>query len=215
MKLDLGLSIPGIAVRRYGIQSTTWDPVLTDSNITLSNGNKTATAVGSGWKSSIATGSQKFGKRYWRTKLTGTTFMLAGLANASAALSNYIGSEINGIGAYVPPNSPGTNGAIQLNGGIVGAFPILITSGDFLVIAYDQPSALFYATTMTASGVLNPNWNLTSANPASGTGGMDMSVITGSKVPATSILSSGDMTTLDTVTVISDPTLVGFSPYDS
>ena len=193
---------------------TTWNPANTDASITLSNGNSTATSSVGSWRSAISTGSGKTaGKWYYlvRMNLAASDFGGAAWCLNTEPTNNLLGNDANGWLAY--QNFAGSGGHIWHSGANTTQYPPLVASGDYFVCAYDATNAAIYFSTMTAAGVLNTNWNNTSANPSTNTGGI--AVTAGMALqPGLSFLSSGDSAILDTVSTISDSTLSGFQPYD-
>lgn len=139
---------------------TTWNPADKDAAITLSGADLTATNGATGaWRSVRATTGQITGKWYFEctvTALDGTGIIL-GLANASAALNNYAGSDAYGAGYQVQTSLYGfsatSNGATFNSGaGQIVAFAVDFGTGN---------TWLFNGGT----------WNSGSGNPAAGTGG--------------------------------------------
>lgn len=83
--------------------TTTWNPSDKSANITLSNGNLTATAVTttSTWRSCRATTSLTTGKAYFELQaatVDSSNGWMGGVANATASLAGFVGSDLNGIG---------------------------------------------------------------------------------------------------------------------
>ncbi len=84
--------------------ATTWNPSDKSTNVTLSNGNltylKTAAATHDG--TCRATISKATGKWYWEVLIVniagGNSESAGGIANSSAPLTNYVGSDANGWG---------------------------------------------------------------------------------------------------------------------
>lgn len=80
----------------------TWNPDDKGSNITLSNGNLTATSTSTGWKSVRATVGKLSGKWYWEIKIdvAATVFNAIGAATSSASLNLFVGGDSYGYGYY-------------------------------------------------------------------------------------------------------------------
>ena len=191
----------------------TWDPNNKDASISLSGGNMVATSSAGSWRTVIATAPARSAARvYFRGRMnynTGTDFAGVGFCAATESTATLIGADALGWLAYT---EFGNAGSIYHVGGAVGSVPALVSNGDYIVCAYDGIIGAFYATTMTAAGVLNQNWNTSNANPAAGVGGLSVPV-GALLLPGASFLATTDSATLDAVTVIFDQTLVGFSPF--
>ena len=71
----------------------TWNPDDKNANITLSNGDLTATAVGTSHKSIRATESKSSGKWYWEYTITVGGTQYHGIGLSTAALNSYCGSS--------------------------------------------------------------------------------------------------------------------------
>ena len=81
-------------------QPTTWSPTDKSGAITLSNGNLTASVPASGAMVRSAIGKSS-GKWYWEYTVGGSTDgPIGGIANASASLAQYTGSNVNSWGYY-------------------------------------------------------------------------------------------------------------------
>lgn len=96
--------------------TTTWNPSDKSTSITLSNGNLTASqaTTGSGWRSVRAVGSSKHtGKWYFEVlcdQRDASDGWMAGIMNASASLTSFVGADNNGIG-YQSQQSSWKNGS--------------------------------------------------------------------------------------------------------
>ena len=80
----------------------TWNPLDKSSDITLSNGNLTATTA-AGWRMARATQSKTSGKWYYEVTtnvLAGANGCFCGVSNSSASLSAHLGVDANGWGFY-------------------------------------------------------------------------------------------------------------------
>jgi hypothetical protein len=190
---------------------TTWNP--SDlSGVTLSGGNLTATANVGAWGSGARATAAVSGKRYWRVKCTavGGGYTGAALCTASEPLNALMG----GTDGWVFFAQVGATGAVWHLSGTIGAFPTFVSNGDWVVIAVDAGANLLFVTTMTAAGALDTNWNGTSANPSTGTGGFSTSSASGALYPAANFNETNDVAVLDPTTVISAATLSGFQPLD-
>lgn len=136
-----------------------------NANISTSNGGLTATVSGSGNCSSLATGSaQSSNKWYYETTfntLVSSTYPGAGFATSSLSATNMLGNDSNGIGYYA-------NGVILISGGSPATYGSF-SAGAVIGLAIDISNVsdiLFYA-------AINNVWQ-NSANPALGTGGLNM-----------------------------------------
>ena len=193
---------------------TTLDPTNFAVGLTLSGGNHTATyASGSGWLAAYATGTGiSAGKWYWRVKcVAGTNNSLfgTGIGTFSQPLNKWWGDTTAGYGQS--SSVLGFNG-IGHNSSEVAGSPALAAIGDYMVMAWDVGNALLYGTVMTAAGALNTNWNNSGANPATASGGADVSSIGLPLTLGISLDDVGDSGTFDPDTVIADATLTGFLP---
>lgn len=143
--------------------ATTWNPADTSANMTLSNGNLTATSTNFSVGTRAAAGLNS-GKSYFEVTMANGASTAdgigIGLASASLAATLPVGT------AGVAPNS------IFVNGVSVLAFPG-ITNGSIIGIAVDLTAQLIWFR-IAPSG----NWNNSgTANPATGTGGVSISSI--------------------------------------
>lgn len=169
---------PGFRVSAGGAgAAVTWNPADKSANLTLSGGNLVVTKTAGGGThdgTARATSSKSTGKFYWEvlvnTVAAGNEECAAGIANASAPLTNYIGVDANGWG-YV-----GVNG-FKYHGGSGTSFGNTYTDNDVVMVALD----------MTAGNVWfgkNGVWQGSgSPNPATGTAPA-FTGITGSIFPA-------------------------------
>lgn len=148
--------------------SMTWSPSDKSGFVTLSNNNMTAAGNSSGWTSVRSTKSQAAGKYYFETTFTGGDQRLyVGLANSAASLSNYIGSDNNGIGFACNGNT--FSSSVVLSGATLAVLPNA-ANGDVICIAADLSSKLLWVR------INGGNWNNSaSANPATGAGGISFS----------------------------------------
>ncbi|MFT4115418.1 SPRY domain-containing protein [Bradyrhizobium sp.] len=154
--------------------STSFDPAHTSANLTLSDGNTVEVAVApGGWTRALA--SKSSGLWYFSATILADTANQSGvgLMNASELAGNYIGQTNNSIGYY-----PG--GDVYLNGAAVASIGSYAV-GDVIGVAMNR-------TTNKVWFRKNGNgWNggtLASQNPATGTGGISISNISGALFPA-------------------------------
>ena len=78
----------------------TWNPSDKSANITLSNGNLTATSTSTSWKSVRATDFKSSGKWYWEITITvaASTYNILGAGTSSATIDGYCGNDAYGYG---------------------------------------------------------------------------------------------------------------------
>lgn len=151
---------------------TTFDPATAFA--TLSNGDLSASVTGGvgTYLGARTISSVSTGKYYWEisTVTTGTTSTQLGIANSSAAIGSvplaYLGIDTNSLGLF-------DNGQVFINNALVATVASL--SGTVVVdCALDAGAKLAWFS------VNGGNWNNSpSANPATGVGGIDISLITG------------------------------------
>lgn len=152
-----------------GGAAVTLDPANKGSAITLSGGNLTATNNAGTDASVKSTVSHASGKLYAEVTIVAEARGLMGAGNASATLTNFVGSDANGIGLF-------DDGTIFLNGGNVG-FAHTFAAGDIVDVALDVGNNLIW---FRPNGSGNTLWNNNAANnPATATGGASVSTITG------------------------------------
>ncbi len=127
---------------------STWNPADKDSNITLSNGNLTATqgVVGS-FTTVRSTVSVTTGKWYWEYNI-GNSPAMSGVGNASATLSSYIGQDINGQGYY------SDNGQKYQNSGSA-SYGATYTAGDVIGIALDTAGTVTFYKNNSSQGSIS------------------------------------------------------------
>lgn len=128
--------IPAFTKHRGGvILTTTWDPSNTGSGATLSGGNLIVTKTsGSGsYSTTRSTTSHSSGKYYFEVAITETNdsnYMMVGIVNASASLSQVVGDNINSYGYYEQ------NGDSYYNK-VASAFGSAYWLGDIIGVAVD------------------------------------------------------------------------------
>lgn len=175
-----------------GVAATTWDPAALGAGITLSGGNLTATYSGaSSTNAGKANKSHSTGKFYFETNWIvggGSNAREWGIGNSSAGTTGYqVGvSDANAIGY-------GTGGTIFFNGGTVPASVLNCAAGggsNFCAIAVDLGGALIWFWSDNPSSL---GWNNSAtANPATGTGGLPLSVVSGPYFPMYSLFATAD-----------------------
>src|SRR3990167_4654872 len=141
-----GIGDPGVAVTpqtlhtiECGIASVvtppaptyaTWNPSDKGANVTLSNGNLTASFDTSD-NAVRSTISKSSGKWYWELSFdSGTNADFGGIALSTAALTDYVGADANGYGWWA------SNGWVMNSGAPVATYSTL-AAGDIIGIALD------------------------------------------------------------------------------
>jgi hypothetical protein len=111
---------------------TTWNPDDKSASITLSNGNLTATATNTAWKSVRATEYKSSGKWYFETVISvaASTYHIVGVGTGSASTGSYVGSDSYGYG-YL-----GQNGS-KFHSGSTTAYGSTFTLNDVIGVALD------------------------------------------------------------------------------
>jgi hypothetical protein len=149
------------------IAATVWNPFDKNASITLSNANLTASFGGSGWEGVRGSNSRAAGLVYFETEfaafggLTGV-----GLANASAALNEFVGFDANSVGYNT------YNDALFFNGsslGNLGGHAV----GDYFAVCLKAGSSpdLWIA---RITGGTRGDWNGDAlANPSTNTRGLN------------------------------------------
>lgn len=150
--------------------TNTWNPSDKNADISLSNGNLTATAgVVSGERGIRAVTSASSGKKYWEiTPVTYIGFSTVGVGNASASLSTFLGTSTHAL-SFLP------DGQVFYNNAAVTTIQSY-TQGDVVCIALDLDNDKIWFRTNGG------NWNnavIGSQNPATNTGGIDVSGVAG------------------------------------
>lgn len=167
--------------------TTTWNPSDKNSNITLSNGNLTATSTAaSGDQIVRATASHSSGKWYFElTPGSGTNQWSSGgsavgYADASAPLTTtFLGGDTHSESAF---DSDG----LYFNAGRLLLWNSNYVSGDIMAIAVDLDNSKFWF-----KHNISGNWNndvIGNQNPATNTGGVAFSVV-GAVFPALDLSS--------------------------
>lgn len=152
---------------------TTWNPADKSANLTLSGGNLTGTLTGSdGFALVRAVASRSSGKFYHEVNyaVSNSLYASPGIANSSLGVADFIGNT-NGI-AWL------NGGQVYLNNSNVATIETW-AAGDTLCIAIDTTAKLIWFRKNAG------NWNNdVSANPATGTNGIDMSSLAGPYFPS-------------------------------
>ena len=112
--------------------SVTWNPSDKSANISLSNGNLTATATNTAWKSVRATEYKSSGKWYWEITIdvAADNNHILGVGTSNANIGSYAGSDVYSYGYR------GTTGQKYHNGSAV-AYGNTFTIGDIISVALD------------------------------------------------------------------------------
>lgn len=128
----------------------TWNPADKDPNVTLSNGDLTATNTTSDYGGIRTTVSVNSGKWYWEYTVT----QLDTFDDGWVGIIGGVDGLANVIGAYNPRACVRSSGFLSQSGGTDGAIGLTYTEGDIVMIAFDADTAdvwfgvngLWYAT---------------------------------------------------------------------
>jgi hypothetical protein len=155
---------------------TTWNPADKTSQIVLSNGNLTATntAGGSGDQGVRSTDSKAASKVYFEVQPSATAGGADSGFGVALAAATFPGLGSNAAsGAIIYNNSRN----VWINGTQVGTAVLTFSAGDWIGVAVDQVNnSIWFRNAST-----NSNWNGSgTANPATNTGGLSISGISGS-----------------------------------
>lgn len=145
------------AVMGGNLIAATYNPSDKSAFITLSNGNRTATGTGGGWKSVRANTGVSFGKWYWEVKVTSfDSGVMVGIGKSSAGLTSYCGADANGW-------SYNWGGNIYHSAGAT-AYGSTFSVNDVISVALDMDSGeVWFAKNGVWQNSGNPE---TGANPA-------------------------------------------------
>jgi len=151
--------------------TVTLNPSDTTADITLSNGNLTATFTKSVYPAAVrATVGFSTGKLYFEWQLGGAlpSNCNAGFASASESLIG-VGGSANSVHANTEYNQ------VQFNNTTLGGWLVSSSSGDWCACAIDIDNALIWYKELGSGG----NWNNSgTANPATGSGGFSVAGLT-------------------------------------
>lgn len=148
--------------------STTWNSADKSSSINLSNGDLTATSIEGASNNSVRTVAGKSSGKYYCefSSLVAGSGVFIGLANSSLpieATSDFPGADADGVGYY------SVLGQVFLDSGSIGTI-VTYTTGDLIDMALDLDNERIWFRKN------NGNWNNSgAANPATNTGGFDIS----------------------------------------
>jgi len=123
-------AIMSIMKKSTSVTYATWNPADKGAGMTLSGSNLTATV---GTPAMVrSTIGKSSGKWYWEvTRGSGSSDNVIGIANSSAGLTSYVGSDANGWG-YIGSSGQKTNNASA------AAFGASYTTGDIIGVALDM-----------------------------------------------------------------------------
>jgi hypothetical protein len=158
--------------------TTTWNPADKNANITLSNGNLTATSSGASTTAVRSTSSFSSGKVYFEITLsTVQTNIAVGFANSTESLtpSSGIGADNNALGFYAV--SPAQ--AVYLNASNLSNGTVASSNGDIVYFAIDFTAQKVWVSSAVMRGASTP-WNnaaIGSQNPSSSTGGLSFATM--------------------------------------
>lgn len=192
--------------RPVSVAAVTWDPTAKNTNAVLSNGNLTATsgiALHQGGRTATVIGSGV--KRYWEITVTDSGAPSSndsgvGICNASMGFADgaFIGSTTNGVSWYCGGDVY-FNSAVALS---IGSWAATVT----LCLAVDGGNKIWWR---NGAG----NWNNSGAdNPATNTGGYDVSAM-GGVYPTFCVRNSGAMTANFGATAFSQTPPSGFAGF--
>jgi hypothetical protein len=183
--------------------ATTWDPANTGGLLALSAGNMVATSsAGSGTVNSAVRATTAISatiKQYFEVTVSGTLgqYYSVGVMNGSAALNANVGAT-NGADWVNKFASP-TISRVYLNAiAQTGSYPPL-ASAQVLRVAVDRSAnrvwwainnVIWGSTVWMGSGATNDD-------PATGTGGLNITSVTGTVFPAFSSAWTGDIATVN------------------
>lgn len=155
-----------------------FDPARVDSNITLSDSNKTATGNVFGWKTVLGVTAYSSGIHYFEIIVAGGTRFMCGVGNENATTNNYLGNTSSGWGALSSGNKyhGGSNGSSGIGSYVAGDVFRCVYNGD--------TKKLWFGKNATMSG-----------DPVAGTGEA-FSGVTGLIVPGFSPESKSGVGTL-------------------
>lgn len=184
----------------------TWDPIWTDTSITLSNSNLTATITTNpgNWHLGYATLNHTTGKRVFASRINNlTSFGSVGMANHGQVLSGFLGNSTNSFGLR-------QDGIYQYNGGTTSV-GVTYATGDIVVVAVDITNSktwfgVYHSGTLT--------WAL-SGDPVAGTNPTNTTGTT-AFYPAYGLynLDNEQQTGLFTASALAGLIPTGFLPWD-
>lgn len=143
-----------------------WNPSETNANLTLSNGNLTATATAGNYLNTLGDTSASAGNLYFELQniVAGNDDTGVGVASVLPTAGNYVGTDTNGIASYFK------SGGVYTDGHDVNSSDDTVT-GDFAAVAISITNKLIWFYSSATS-----RWNASAtADPATGTGGISIS----------------------------------------
>ena len=136
-----------------------------NANITVTNGDRTATLSSGSGARGIRSAAQLAGKKYFEVVVNTRSGTIGiGIVNAAASLSGYMGADANGK-AYV------SDGRILYNNATAHMGNSGYNTGNRIDFAVDAGAGLMWVRLNGGA------WNAGSADPAAGTGGYDISML--------------------------------------
>lgn len=144
-----------------------WNPNDKSASIALSNASLTAASTTAALAGSRGSAYRTAGKYYFEAVFdaVGTSYPQIGIADGSWSLSSYLGSDAHGI-------SLGQDGFGRFSGTAPFSGAGTLSAGGFACVALDLDNKRFWARAGTG------NWNASgTANPATNTGGVDISAM--------------------------------------
>ena len=177
----------------------TFNPIDKSANVTLSNGNLTASVGEVAWSSIRATAAKSSEKWYWEFTTGAFTDAVLGIAQSGMLLSNYVGLDSNGYGLW-------DNGQTYYNSLSIASPPYY--TGDIISVALDLDNAKIW-------WAINGTWIDSEANPATGVNPRYSGIAEGDWYPAGSLSYTSAVTVNFGATAFSYTIPSGFSAYET
>lgn len=177
---------------KSGIVFTTWDPTAPGAGIALSGGNLIATYTGSSAPNAVKSStSHSTGKFYfeltWNTPSSSNT-RESGFGNATAGAASLTGVQVGNTGTTTIGWGGGSD--VFVNGASITNVSSWGTPGT-IALAIDISGALVWF-----KDVVSGNWNASgAANPATGVGGVSLTITGAPFFVMVSMFVSGDSVT--------------------
>jgi hypothetical protein len=187
-----------------GGTATTWNPADKNAGITLTNGNLTATgSAGAGTTNQAVRGTAAVSasvKQYFEVKATqAARYWFAGVMSSSASVTN--GDNVGQTNGICFGNLNAGSAVVYRNGVALPTTYTTVATGDVIRVAVDRvANKIWFAINNTAwvgVGTRRLTPTPTIEDPATGTGGADISVVTGTIYPAWSSAYTGDAATIN------------------
>src|SRR5215467_6493241 len=164
--MPLATTGAGISVGSGSVTPTTWSASDKTAQASLSNGNLTATSTGLGGSGRAVVGPAS-GKFYWEFTFTTVSQTTTGVGFGSTGAALPINVSTAGATGLAGNGGMFVNGSSQAS---IGSR----SNGDIIGVAIDIGAKLIWYRLAPAG-----NWNNSApANPATGTGGFDISALT-------------------------------------